>query len=49
MYLRVPLQGSPNTELSANNEHDLLPLQDVLSVLLADLQKQNQIIKQAIS
>ena len=39
MYLCVPLHGSPNTELLANNEHDFLPLQNAL-IKATELQKQ---------
>ena len=39
MYLYVPMHGSPNTELFANNVHDLLPSQDVV-IMSEELQKQ---------
>ena len=39
MYLYVPTQGSPNTELFANKEHDRLPLHDAL-IMPDELQKQ---------
>ena len=44
MYLCVPLHGSPNTELLANNIQDLLSLQDAF-IMPDDLQKQSQTFK----
>ena len=38
MYLCVPQHGSPNTELLANNEQDLLSLQDAF-IMPVELQK----------